>query len=183
MTNLILKRFATIKGGQNKCPSVALIANHQINTNFADAQQERYSSNIETTDGCDRQLHQQTKYCNLAAIYAAKHCEVPITLLMGKTRAKAGVARARQIAIYVAHTTFSVPYREAATFFQRDRTTIAHACKTIEDKRDDECFDAKVSLIENLVEEAACFPEYDNLGFGRIPAEFQSEGGLPHEIG
>ena len=59
--------------------------------------------------------------------------QVPITQLMSKTRAKAQVAKARQVAIYVAHTTFSVPYREAAAYFHRDRTTIAHACKTIED--------------------------------------------------
>jgi hypothetical protein len=84
---------------------------------------------------------------------------------MSKTRAKAKIARARQIAIYVAHTTFSVPYREAASYFQRDRTTIAHACKTIEDQRDDQYFDAKVSLIEKLVEEAAGIPGNKKIEF------------------
>ena len=101
------------------------------------------------------QLQRQREYCNLAVIFVAQHFNVPIRQLMSKTRAKAKVARARQIAIYVAHTTFSVPYREAAAYFQRDRTTIAHACKTIEDQRDDQHSDKKIAQIENLVEEAA----------------------------
>ncbi len=95
--------------------------------------------------------------CNLAVILVADHFNVPISEIMRKTRSSAPTAFARQIAIYIAHTTLSVSYKRAAMFFGRDRTTIAHACRTVEDRRDDMTFDARVSTVENLVREASEF--------------------------
>lgn len=97
------------------------------------------------------------KHCKYAVIFVAEHFGVPISDMMSKTRENAKAAFARQIAVYIAHTTLSLSYTQVAEFFYRDRTTIAHACKTIEDRRDDQCFDAKLCVVENLVGEAVDF--------------------------
>ncbi len=36
-------------------------------------------------------------------------------------------------------------------FFQRDRTTVAHACGVVEDLRDDPRFDRVLELLETIV--------------------------------
>lgn len=97
------------------------------------------------------------EHCKYAVIFVAEHFGVPIADMMSKTRENAKAAFARQIAAYIAHTTLSISYTQVAEFFYRDRTTIAHACKTIEDRRDDQCFDAKLCVVENLVGEAVDF--------------------------
>ncbi len=97
----------------------------------------------------------QRDYCNLIVMVVAEKFSVPIHMIICKTRAVAKAALARQIAVYLAHTTLSVTYSAAAEFFQRDRTTIAHACRLVEDLRDDEQFDLKLSNIETLVVQTA----------------------------
>ena len=57
-------------------------------------------------------------------------------MLSGR-RGTAEVARARQIAMYLLHTSLSVSYMDVADMFGRDRTTVSHACRTVEDLRDE----------------------------------------------
>ncbi len=97
------------------------------------------------------------KCCSLTVIFVAEQFEVPIKKLMIKSRSLANEAQVRQIAIYLAHTIFSVSYREVGLYFDRDRTTVAHACKTVEDLRDNKEFDCRLSKIEKLLSEAADF--------------------------
>lgn len=47
------------------------------------------------------------------------------------------VAFARQVAMYMAHTTYQLTYAQVADAFERERTTVAHACQVVEDARDD----------------------------------------------
>ncbi len=103
------------------------------------------------------QAFKSYKCCNLTVIFVAEQFEVPVKKLMIKTRSIANEAQARQIAIYLAHTIFSVSYREVGLYFGRDRTTVAHACKTIEDLRDNTEFDCRLSKLEKLLSEAADF--------------------------
>jgi len=107
------------------------------------------------------------EHCKYAVIFVAEHFGVPIADVMSKTRESAKVAFARQIAAYVAHTTLSISYSQVAEFFHRDRTTIAHACKTIEDRRDDRSFDVKLCAVENLVGEAADFVQNYDTGIAQ----------------
>ena len=97
------------------------------------------------------------KCCSLTVIFVAEQFEVPVKKLMIKTHSIANEAQARQIAIYLAHTIFSVSYREVGLYFGRDRTTVAYACKTIEDLRDNTAFDCRLSKLERLLSEAADF--------------------------
>lgn len=71
--------------------------------------------------------------------------------LAGASRGCAKVALARQAAMYLARVALGLTLAEAAHLFGRDRTTAAHACRVIEDKRDDAAFDAKLSAIEEAL--------------------------------
>ena len=70
------------------------------------------------------------------------------------TRARAKAARARQIAMYLAHVTYAWPMARVATAFGRDRTTASHACHRIEDLRDDPAFDVLISAMEASLRQA-----------------------------
>jgi chromosomal replication initiation ATPase DnaA len=70
------------------------------------------------------------------------------------TRARAKAARARQMAMYLAHVGYAWPMARVATAFGRDRTTASHACHRIEDLRDDAAFDALISAMEASLREA-----------------------------
>lgn len=67
-------------------------------------------------------------------------------------RGTAAEAYARQIAVYIAHTTLGLSYTEAGRLFGRDRTTAAHACRRIEEERESERIDQFVDCLER----AAC---------------------------
>jgi len=69
--------------------------------------------------------------------------------LEGPTRGPADIALARQMAMYVARVTLGMTLQDAGLLFGRDRTTAAHACRIVEDRRDDARFDAILSKLEN----------------------------------
>lgn len=71
--------------------------------------------------------------------------------LMRTTRGRAGVALARQLAMYLAHVVGGASLTEIGEHFRRDRTTVAHACRLIESRRDDPSFDRIVELLEWIV--------------------------------
>ncbi len=64
------------------------------------------------------------------------------------TRGIAKVALARQVAMYLAHVGCGLSMTAAGHLFGRDRTTVAHACLIIEDRRDDPLFDHALDLLE-----------------------------------
>ena len=84
--------------------------------------------------------------------------------LQRTSRGKAIVCLSRQKAMYLMHTVFSGPYHKVAEFFGRDRTTIAHACKLVEDMRDDEDFDRQLEAMENLLVSARSLYEISDRG-------------------
>jgi Bacterial dnaA protein helix-turn-helix len=67
------------------------------------------------------------------------------------SRGAADVARARQTAMYLAHVGCGLSLTEVGALFQRDRTTVAHACEMIEDRREDDAFDRALDLLEGVV--------------------------------
>lgn len=75
--------------------------------------------------------------------------------LRASNRGYAKVALARQAAMYLAHTACSLTLTEVGRLFHRDRTTVAHACGVIEDRRDDPVFDRVMELLERIVKELA----------------------------
>jgi len=69
-------------------------------------------------------------------------------------RSRAEIARARQIGMYLAHVTIGLQMQEVGDGFQRDRSTVAHACHVVEDLRDDPDFEDVLQMIEQIIEAA-----------------------------
>ncbi len=76
---------------------------------------------------------------------------VPAAALAAPRRGRARIAFARQVAMYLAHVGWGLSLTEVGRLFSRDRTTVAHACRTIEDRRDDALLDRVLTLLEAVV--------------------------------
>lgn len=92
--------------------------------------------------------------CELCERTVSIVLQVPVEALRKKTRSRADVAFARQVAMYLCHTTFSLLLTEVGLHFRRDRTTVAHACALIENKREEPDFDTLICQLEALLFEA-----------------------------
>jgi chromosomal replication initiation ATPase DnaA len=86
----------------------------------------------------------------LCGAAAATCLAIPHAEIAAKPR-KQRVARARQIAIYLAHVGFGLNYTHLGEAFSRDRTTIRHACFRIEDARDEIRFDRALDFLEGAL--------------------------------
>lgn len=78
----------------------------------------------------------------------AEAFQVDQLLLRLPSRGGARLARARQVAMYLAHTTCGRSKTDVGLMFERDRTTVAHACDVIEDARESPEFDQALELLE-----------------------------------
>jgi chromosomal replication initiation ATPase DnaA len=90
----------------------------------------------------------------LCGAAAAASLAIPQTKLAA-SRGTQRVARARQIAIYLAHVGFGLNYTHLGEAFGRDRTTIRHACFRIEDARDELNFDRALGFLEDALRRQA----------------------------
>lgn len=90
--------------------------------------------------------------CNAVIALIANEKAVPIRLLTHPSRCRLDTARARQLAMYLAHVVLGCSLSEIGDVFGRDRTTVSHACAVIEDLRDDAAFDAEVAGLESQLE-------------------------------
>ena len=77
--------------------------------------------------------------------------QVPLHELRARTRRKARVAFARQVAMYLTHVSCGITLTEVGLLFGRDRTTVAYACRIVEDRRDDTLFDASLDHLETAI--------------------------------
>ncbi len=68
--------------------------------------------------------------------------------LVAPSRGSPRAALARQVAMYLCHIGFSLSFEAVGRLFARDRTTVAHACRVVEDRRDDRWFDRRVAMLE-----------------------------------
>lgn len=68
--------------------------------------------------------------------------------LLVPTRGAPQAAFARQVAIYLMHVCFGLSFAAVGRMFHRDRTTVAHACRVIEDRRDDCELDRRLAALE-----------------------------------
>jgi hypothetical protein len=75
---------------------------------------------------------------------------VPVDVLHAPSRCAAPIAFARQSAIYLAHVVLGLNYTAAGRLFGRDRTTAAHACQRVEERRDDPAIDGLLEMLERL---------------------------------
>ena len=84
-----------------------------------------------------------------AAVSAA--FTVPVSELRASTRRCAPVALARQSAMYLAHVALGFTFTEVGRAFGRDRTTAAHACRKIEDRRREVQLDSALAELEHAL--------------------------------
>ncbi len=82
--------------------------------------------------------------------------QVPLQELRARTRRKAHVAFARQVAMYLTHVVCGITLTEVGMLFGRDRTTVAYACRIVEDRRDDTLFDASLDHLETAIVRLTC---------------------------
>jgi chromosomal replication initiation ATPase DnaA len=80
--------------------------------------------------------------------------DVPLDELRATGRCKSRAAFARQVAMYLAHTVFGVTLTRVGTMFGRDRTTVAHACAVVEDRRDAPRLDRALCIVESALRRA-----------------------------
>jgi chromosomal replication initiation ATPase DnaA len=86
-----------------------------------------------------------------AVAFTFGECIEDITAPTRKTRA---AARARQTAMYLAHIAFGMSMDRVAHAFGRDRSTVAYACRVIEDRREDGDFDDRLDRLEEFLRAA-----------------------------
>jgi len=63
---------------------------------------------------------------------------------------------ARQVAMYLCHVGFALSFEGIGRLFHRDRTTVAYACRVIEERREDLWFDNRIAALERVVTRAEC---------------------------
>ncbi len=90
----------------------------------------------------------------LAAGVASYGLEVPVEEIIDSSRGSAPAAFARQVAMYLCHVAFELSLARIARAFGRDRSTVAHACHQIEDRRDHPGFDGWIGALEGMLREA-----------------------------
>ncbi|WP_202814191.1 helix-turn-helix domain-containing protein [Fulvimarina pelagi] len=102
--------------------------------------------------GKDRRLSAQedAKLCRVAIAIAAVFLDIDPEAIEKPNRSLAPVCEARHVAMYIAHVVFQVSLIRSGMAFGRDRTSIAHAVRRIEDRRDDPEFDARIGHLERL---------------------------------
>jgi hypothetical protein len=86
--------------------------------------------------------------CHWVAFCVARDFGLEATAFFAPTRGAPRVAFARQVAMYLANTTFELSFETISWVFDRDRTTVSHACRLVEDGRDDIWLDCRLAALE-----------------------------------
>ena len=89
-----------------------------------------------------------SRLCRLIETEVAATFAVPLKELRAPTRRSPMTAFARQSAIYLAHVAYGLSYSTVAQAFARDRTTAAHACRLVEERREDPAIDQVLYALE-----------------------------------
>ena len=89
-----------------------------------------------------------TRPCRLMEAAVAAAFAVPADQLRASSRRTAGVAFARQSAMYLAHVALGLSLRAVGSIFHRHHTTVAHACLLVELRRDDPAIDRLLDMLE-----------------------------------
>ena len=113
--------------------------------------------NIQGANGPERQvvpapLIAGSSPCRVVERAVAEAFRLPVTALRAPTRCLARIALARQVAMYLCHVVQGLTLAEIGDHFGRDRTTVSHACRVVEDRRDEASFDRLVQELERALE-------------------------------
>jgi hypothetical protein len=86
--------------------------------------------------------------CQWVAYCVARDFGLEMGALFAPTRGPPRAAFARQVAMYLAHTGFELSFETIGGVFDRDPTTVSHACHIVEDGRDDIWLDCRLAALE-----------------------------------
>ncbi len=101
-----------------------------------------------------------TQRASLALFVAGQVYGVPVEELRKPTRGRPHAARARQVAVHLAHRVFGLSHKQLAAEFRRDRTTVRHACQVIDGMREgNRELDATLDWMECLLRRVAGLPK------------------------
>ncbi|KAB2851606.1 MAG: hypothetical protein F9K44_00945 [Hyphomicrobiaceae bacterium] len=89
--------------------------------------------------------------CRITEQTAASAFEIGAEEVASATRGSSQAALARQVGMYLAHVVCGLSLTEVGRLYGRDRTTVAHACAVVEDRRDDPTFNRAISALEYAV--------------------------------
>ncbi|HWT62921.1 MAG TPA: helix-turn-helix domain-containing protein [Ochrobactrum sp.] len=98
-----------------------------------------------------RRQEKSVELCDALIDLLSAYFSVSGAELRSPLRCRREVAQVRQLGMYLAHTSFGMVMSEVAAGFARDRTTVMYACHLVEDRRDDEDYNAVVSTLEKVV--------------------------------
>lgn len=76
---------------------------------------------------------------------------VPREALKTRSRGEAETARARQIAMYLSHVSYGYSLAKVGALFGRDKSTVGHAVRQIEDLRDSDQFEEWIAELETVL--------------------------------
>jgi hypothetical protein len=93
------------------------------------------------------------RLCWLVEEVTAAAFAVPVDELRAPSRRPPAAAFARQSAMYLAHVALGLRFGEIGRLFRRDRTTVAYACRLVEDRRDDPVVERVLQTLENLCDD------------------------------
>ena len=101
-----------------------------------------------------RQKNQTPIYIDLARAHlivstVSLEFAVPESGILSHLKGTSEVSYSRQIAMYLMHCIFGTSKTRIAEIFGRHFSTVSHACKVIEEDRDDPVFDDKLISLEN----------------------------------
>jgi hypothetical protein len=94
-------------------------------------------------------------FCRLLHAAVGAAFAVPIDEIGARTRGRPQAAFARQSAMYLVHIVLRLGYADVGALFGRDRTTAAHACRLVEERRDDPGIDALLLALEGVCADLA----------------------------
>jgi hypothetical protein len=86
--------------------------------------------------------------CRWVAFCVARDFGLELSDLFGPTRGAPRVAFARQVAMYLAHVGFELSFATISRVFDRDPTTVSHACHLVEEGRDEFRLDLRLEALE-----------------------------------
>jgi chromosomal replication initiation ATPase DnaA len=95
-----------------------------------------------------------TAAAELAAHVVSYALGVAANAIVDDARGCSQTAYARQLAMYLCHVVFELSLSRVASAFGRDRSTVAHACHAIEDRRDEDQFDHWIASLEAMMRAA-----------------------------
>ncbi len=99
-------------------------------------------------DGCNDGLRLARARRDIVMRCVSMCLDVPLRTMMRPGRGQAREVLARHICMYLLHVVFSLPPAVIGCLFRKDRTTVAHACRRIEERRDKAAFDAFLHALE-----------------------------------